>query len=104
MKKILFTAVSMFFLIVALASGAEEESGYRCGNLLIEKGVDSFQVLQFCGKPTSKEVIGRTDAGESGGNDLVLEKWIYGPENGYYYILYMKAGVVDKVESEKEGM
>ena len=27
------------------------------------------------------------------------EKWVYGPYSGYYYVIYMKEGVVEKVES-----
>ena len=100
MKKILLMAVSVFFLTVALASADQQESGYRCGNLFVEKGVDSFQVLKNCGEPASKQVLGGTGDGEEGGTGLIVEKWVYGPEDGYYYILYIKDGVVDRVESE----
>ena len=101
MKKILLIAISLLFLSVILVSAAEKETGWRCGNLFIEKGVDSFQVLKNCGEPISKEVVGNTESGELGEPGLIIEKWVYGPEAGYYYILYIKGGVVDKVESER---
>ncbi len=97
MKKILFITVLLLLLTATFATAADEDTGWRCGNLLIEQGVQSFEVINNCGEPNSKEVVGHTQAGDSGEGGLIIEKWIYGPEAGYYYILYFSAGVLQKV-------
>jgi len=98
MKKIFFIFITLTFLFSAIAS-AEVLTSWRCGNLLIEQGIQDLQVQANCGEPMTREVIGRTSPGDEGGLALTIEKWTYGPEAGYYYVLYFSGGVLQKVES-----
>ena len=68
---------------------------WRCSNLFVKAGVHSFKVLEHCGEPKIKRGIGYSGSQSAG---VTREKWVYGPYSGYYYVIYMKAGVVDKVE------
>lgn len=86
--------IGMIVLTIILA--AQTSLALRCGNLFVEPGVTSVEILVSCGEPISKEVLGA--GGRSG---AVKERWTYGPKSGYYYLLYFKAGVLEKVESKK---
>ena len=85
-----------FLLILGLASVTlAQETGWRCGNLFVEDGVDSLQVMANCGEPISKEKTYIDQYGE-------VQKWAYGPEAGYYYVLYLFAGKVVDVQSIRQ--
>jgi hypothetical protein len=83
------TALLLFIMTHAVyAAGTEEiESDFRCGTYLVSKMDQSFQVLQKCGEPQSKENI-------SGADGPVMEKWVYGPSEGYYTILTFRDDVL----------
>lgn len=85
----------MIVLTIVLAT--QTVLALRCGNLFVEPGVTSAEILANCGDPILKEALGA--AGKSG---AIKERWTYGPKSGYYYFLYFKAGVLEKVESKKE--
>jgi len=98
MKKLtilLITIIAFGLILIGTTAYADH---YKCGNLTVKKGVHAFIVLKHCGEPVSKEDIGHGSAHRSG---ATREKWVYGPKTGYYYILHIKAGVVDKVETVK---
>lgn len=71
---------------------------WRCGNLFVGKGVHSFKVLEQCGEPTFKEELGQSGTQNSGNKK---EKWVYGPYADYYYVVYIKSGIVEEVISIK---
>ncbi len=87
--------IGMILLTIALA--ANTAMALRCKNLFVEPGVSSIEILVNCGEPISKEVLGAY--GKSG---ALKERWAYGPKSGYYYLLYFKAGVLEKIESKQE--
>lgn len=87
--------LGMIVLTIFLA--AQTAMALRCGNLFVEPGVTSAEILASCGEPISKEVL--SEAGRSG---AIKERWTYGPKSGYYYFLYFKSGVLEKVESKKK--
>lgn len=105
MKKSLIFAISTF-LVTFFAAGTIAElypdnqgvKSYQCGNLFIEEGVHSFQVRQNCGEPVYLEIF---ETGYDDGGSYSIEKWVYGPEAGYYYILYFKYGVLIKLSSAR---
>ena len=94
----------MIFLILAISIGFTfynttvyaTDTQWRCSNLFVKAGVHSFKVLEHCGEPKVKEDIGYSGSQNTG---VTREKWVYGPYSGYYYVIYIKAGVVEKVES-----
>ncbi|HQB29533.1 MAG TPA: DUF2845 domain-containing protein [Syntrophales bacterium] len=74
MKKIIVVIVVLLFCTsTALA--------FRCGGNIAKVGDSGFQLLLKCGEPIKKIPMGFT--GET--IKLIVEKWIYGPDGGYYY-------------------
>ena len=91
MKRIFFIciAATVFFGFVTAAAG--QDTMWRCGNLFVEHGVHSAQVRYNCGNPFSKDRTYLEEYGE-------VEVWIYGPESGYFYVLYFFVGKLVKLE------
>ncbi|HBT59108.1 DUF2845 domain-containing protein [Halopseudomonas aestusnigri] len=60
----------------------------RCGTSIVDEGDLKFEVLQACGEPISREVIGYVDSVQL--NDRIrvmnIEEWIY-QINGNYQSL-----------------
>ena len=75
--------------------------GMRCGKELVSIGDNGFVVEQRCGAPLAKNHIGYT-INEEKKRELVIEEWIFGPRNGYYYIVTLIGGKVSKIESEHQ--
>ena len=84
-------------IVLTIMLAAQTAMALRCGNLFVEPGVTSAEILVSCGEPILKEVLGA-----SGRSGAIKERWTYGPKSGYYYLLYFKAGVLEKVESKKK--
>jgi hypothetical protein len=55
-------------------------ANWRCGNLIMEKGLYKFEVIRACGQPRSVYKSHLEDYGE-------IEKLVYGPDSGYLYTL-----------------
>jgi len=102
MKKVLFICLTAALLLILhstvnlpIASAGSFNpslgSGFRCGNLLMEEGVDKLQVLVNCGDPVASEKSWIDKYGE-------VEKLVYGPDAGYYNMLYFFAGKLIKIE------
>ena len=70
-------------------------SGFRCGNLLMEEGLQKLQVLANCGDPVATEKSWIDQYGE-------VEKLVYGPEGGYYYVLYFFHGNMIGIEEVQQ--
>lgn len=84
--------ISLLFPSVCLGGGPFSQSHLRCGSGLISIRDPSIRVLQKCGEPDEKRK-------ESVFSDLKFEKWIYGPREGYYYILTFWNDVLQKIQS-----
>ena len=67
---------------------------FRCGNLFVKEGTDSAAVFTRCGEPIYKEQLPYDES--------YIDKWIYGPRAGYYYILYFEAGKCIRVEEKRQ--
>ena len=85
-------------LLVFLVSTANASSSYRCGSRLVFIGDPSVKVLQNCGEPVQKEVIGYTLT-EDQKRELKIENSVYGPQNGVYYILEFEGAILVKISS-----
>ena len=70
-------------------------SGFRCGNLMMEEGLEKLQVLAQCGDPVATEKSWIDKYGE-------VEKLVYGPDAGYYYVLYFFHGNLIGVDSVRQ--
>ena len=107
MKRLLIggMVVAMASLMLFPAVGIKEASagkinpsigtGFRCGNLMMEEGLQKLKVLANCGDPVATEKSWIDKYGE-------VEKLVYGPEAGYYYVLYFFHGNMIGVEEVRQ--
>ena len=89
--------ISLIVLGLCLSMSTPVSAAMRCDNFSVTTGVHAEEVEAYCGEPVSKsegELKGRR-----GGR--AVEKWIYGPEAGYIYILYFSNGVLEEIEEKK---
>jgi len=91
-KKLFIGIIIIYFFLVSNICFAA-----RCGNELISEGDQSILVIEKCGKPVSKEFIGYKKRTHE-----KIEKWLYGPDGGYYTVMTIVGGVVVKVDSVRK--
>lgn len=89
MKLKAFSCLVALFLIMGIAFGAE--ANMRCGNLMVQEGTDGLEIQAECGEPVAKERFFLDKYGD-------VDKWVYGPDAGYLYVIYLFAGKVVKIE------
>ncbi len=82
MNKLLLTST----LTLLAATTAAADDTWRCGQSLISTGDRSFEVIQRCGTPAIRDVVGYT-TDDNGNRQMQIEEWVYGPESGAYHIL-----------------
>ena len=82
--------------LLALASSAGAET-MRCGSKLVSVGDRSFEVLQKCGEPASRDLIGYT-LGSYDQREFKIEEWVYGPRNGVFHILTFEGNRLTSIE------
>jgi hypothetical protein len=89
--------VGILFLIFVFASVGivSAETGMRCGNLFVEEGTQDLQIMANCGEPKFKEKYYLDRYGD-------VDKWVYGPDAGYFNVIYLFGGAVVKVESIRQ--
>ena len=96
MKKALMIIVAVIF-VFTLSPGAyaTTQTSFKCGNVFIAPGINSVQVQAKCGTPVVKEDLGFRGKGVG----RKVEKWVYGPRAGYYYVIMVEGGTVTSVEA-----
>ncbi len=97
MKKAVIIIIAVVF-VLAVFSGTHAtttQTSFRCGNLFVEPGTQSIAIIKYCGEPLVKEDEGFRGAGVG----RKLEKWVYGPQGGYYTVIRIEGGVVVNVET-----
>jgi hypothetical protein len=106
MKKTFIIGLTMFILVTFLMvipllvshAGTFNPSigtGFRCGNLLMREGLQKAQVIYDCGEPFMTEKSYVDAYGE-------VDKLIYGPEAGYFYVLYFYVGKLIGIEEVRQ--
>ncbi len=106
MKKTFIIVLTMFILVTFLMVNHLQVSqagtfnpsigtGFRCGNLLMREGLQKAQVVYNCGEPFMAEKSYVDAYGE-------VDKLIYGPEAGYFYVLYFYVGKLIKIEEVRQ--
>lgn len=99
MKKfIILAAMLTFFCCFAASTYA-----FRCGDggkNLARKGMHKYQILNNCGPPVSKEIVG---VDKSGGSYRIVEEWLYiinkYGQKQMYLIKFDGNGIVVEIES-----
>ncbi|MDD0844667.1 DUF2845 domain-containing protein [Pseudomonas sp. Gutcm_11s] len=91
---------SMLPLTLMLLSGLTEAGTLRCGSKLVNEGDRAFEVERKCGEPAHRDLVGYT-GGYSGGRELVIEEWVYGPNNGMLSILTFQGNRLTRIETKR---
>lgn len=75
----------------------------RCGSQLISVGDRAFEVQQKCGMPVSQDLIGTksTFSHYRQRDEVKVEEWIYGPNNGMYQYLRFEGGRLVRIDSRR---
>lgn len=94
--KTLFAAV--FLAVLGLHLIPVSAAGMRCGGDLVQEGDYKFEVLEKCGEPDLKELVGYV-VNRRGDREMKIEQWVYGPARGLYYILHFEGATLKRIET-----
>ncbi|MFS2200267.1 DUF2845 domain-containing protein [Pseudomonas sp. Pseusp3] len=88
-------------LILALAaSQAWAADTLRCGSQLISVGDRSSEVLQKCGEPVSRDLLGYKRSADRR-EEFQVEEWTYGPNGGMYQYLRFEGNRLKQITSKR---
>lgn len=85
-------------LLLALAGTAESANSLRCGSRLVSTGDRMFEVEEKCGPPRQRDLIGYA-LGPHWRRELIIEEWVYGPDNGMISVLRFEGNRLIKIET-----
>ncbi|WAJ38572.1 DUF2845 domain-containing protein [Pseudomonas sp. GOM7] len=90
-------------LLLCLPLLAQASSTYRCGSALVSKEAPTSEVLNKCGEPSSRAFLGYKEVVDAYGfrNEVSVEEWIYGPNNGMYHFLRFEGGRLNEIRSKR---
>ncbi len=90
-------------ITLAGACSATHADTLRCGSQLISVGDSAFEVQHKCGTPVSQELIGTksTFSHYRQRDEIKVEEWIYGPNNGMYQYLRFEGGRLVRIDSRR---
>lgn len=92
--------IACLVLLVLLCAGPPAWA-LRCGSDLVMEGETKFELIKKCGEPVSVEFIGyKLDI--YGRRDLLIEHLYYGPWKGWYYLIELVGGRVNKIDSFRD--
>ena len=72
----------------------------RCGSQLISVGDREFEVQQKCGEPIARNIIGYKRS-VNRREEVQIDEWIYGPNNGMYQYLRFEGGRLLRIDSKR---
>lgn len=87
-------------LVLTCLAGMVQADTLRCGNQLVSIGDRSFEVLQKCGEPAARDLIGYS-LGPSDRREFSIEEWVYGPDNGMLSILTFEGNRLRQIERQR---
>lgn len=94
-------ARSLIGLALALtASQALAADTLRCGSQLISVGDRSSEVLQKCGEPVSRDLLGYKRSANKR-EEFQVEEWVYGPNGGMYQYLRFEGNRLVRIDSNR---
>jgi hypothetical protein len=90
-------------ILLAFASHAQAGSTLRCGSALVSLDDSAPEVAQKCGEPASRVFVGYQEAPGYGGryNQMPIEEWVYGPNNGMYQRLRFIGNRLTQIDSKR---
>lgn len=89
-------------LLLALLSAAFQAQAetLRCGSQLVSLGDRRFEVLQKCGEPAFRDLVGYS-LGQNQRREYPIEEWVYGPSNGMLSILTFEGSRLRAIERQR---
>jgi hypothetical protein len=88
-------------LVLALsASQAWAADTLRCGSQLISVGDRSSEVVQKCGEPVSRDLLGYKRSADRR-EEFQVEEWTYGPTGGMYQYLRFEGNRLKQITSKR---
>ena len=91
---------TLLIAALALASTAAQAGTLRCGSKLINEGDRAFEVERKCGVPVQRDLVGYT-GNHYGEREMVIEEWVYGPNNGMLSILTFQGNRLVRIETKR---
>ncbi|MCU1759505.1 DUF2845 domain-containing protein [Pseudomonas sp. 14P_8.1_Bac3] len=91
----------LFSLTLAIVAGqASAADTLRCGSQLVSVGDRSSEVLQKCGEPVSRDVLGYKRS-VNRREEFQVEEWTYGPNGGMYQYLRFEGNRLRQINSKR---
>jgi len=89
-------------LLLALTGAAflVQADTLRCGSQLVSLDDRRFEVLQKCGEPAFRDLIGYS-LGPNERREYQIEEWVYGPDNGMLSILTFEGTRLRAIERRR---
>ena len=87
-------------LALAGASSLAQAETMRCGSQLVSLDDRRFEVLQKCGEPAFRDLIGYS-LGPHERREYQIEEWVYGPDNGMLSILTFEGARLRAIERRR---
>ncbi|MBK5342062.1 DUF2845 domain-containing protein [Pseudomonas sp. TH49] len=86
--------------LMLAASPALASDTLRCGSQLVSLGDRTSEVLQKCGEPVSRDVLGYKRS-TNRREEFQVEEWTYGPSNGMYQYLRFEGNRLRQINSKR---
>ncbi len=87
----------LILLITPLLAQADT---LRCGSQLVSLDDRRFEVLQKCGEPAFRDLVGYS-LGPNERREYQIEEWVYGPDNGMLSILTFEGTRLRAIERRR---
>ena len=92
-------ATTLLLALTGVSSLAQADT-LRCGSQLVSLGDRRFEVLQKCGEPAFRDLVGYS-LGPSERREYQIEEWVYGPDNGMLSILTFEGTRLRAIERRR---
>lgn len=92
-------ATTLFLAFTGASSLAQAET-LRCGSQLVSLDDRRFEVLQKCGEPAFRDLVGYS-LGPNERREDQIEEWVYGPDNGMLSILTFEGTRLRAIERRR---
>lgn len=89
-----------FLLILLSAPLMVQADTLRCGSQLVSLDDRRFEVLQKCGEPAFRDLVGYS-LGPNERREYQIEEWVYGPDNGMLSILTFEGTRLRAIERRR---
>jgi hypothetical protein len=90
----------LLVLLLSCTASLAQADTLRCGSQLVSVGDRSFEVLQKCGEPAFRDLVGYS-LSPNERQEFKIEEWVYGPDGGMLSILTFEGNRLRTIERER---